>query len=104
MMRKRTGNGCTHFLLHPPTETTPARLQEINFPLIPSEKLPSLQHSPHPLLPWCQTGGQGDTEVTHGQQAVKDDARLVEQGSPSPAWSSLLELLGRLNRLCSHLA
>lgn len=76
----------------PPSETTPARLQEINFPLIPSEKLPSLwlQHGLHPLLPWFQTGRQGDTEVTHGHQAQRggEDMRLVEQGSPSPAWSS----------------
>lgn len=101
MMGKRTGNGCTHFLLHP----TPARLQEINFPLIPSEKLPSLllQRGLHPLLPCSQTGGQGDTEVTHGQQAQRDE--VSGTGKPEPCLEqSCKELLGLLNQLCSHLA
>lgn len=103
MMGKRTGNGCTHFLHHP----TPARLQEINFPLIPSEKLPSLmlQHSLHPQLPWSQTGGQGDTEVTHGHQAQRDE--VSGAGKPEPCLEQsceLLELPGQLNQLCSHLA
>lgn len=96
----------------PHQETTPARLREMNFPLIPSEKLPSLrlQRGLHPLLPWSQTEGQGDTEVTHGHWARRGSKGRCEvsgAGKPEPRLEQsceLPELPGRLNQLRSRLA
>jgi len=88
MLREGTGHGSSHFLLCLP-EVTPARGQASRnkCPFNPPEKQSSLQLQHSLLLPPCrsQTEGQGDTEVTRGQEAQCSSQgrgmRLLEWGS-----------------------
>lgn len=94
MLVEGTGYGSSHFLLYLP-ETTPARGQASRNkrPLNPPEKQPSLQLQHGLLLPprRSQTEEQGDTEVTHGQEAQRSSqgrAEVTGAGKPDPALSS----------------